>query len=281
MAERIAAAGWMSDVTKAQARRKLNAIMHKIGYPDVWRDYGALTIDPKLSAAENVGRAVAFEARRQLAQIGKPVDRTEWDDAPRERLLQPAPTDSFPGRDPPAPHVVPPTTSFEHGGRMGSDTRSRTASTTRVAIRAEGNLKSGGRLRTIAISRAGACVWSSTTPRGRGYYARERTLTLGENIADIGGLTIAYHAWKRSLKGKPEPATVDGLTPDQRFFIGYAQVWRSKTRPEALRTQVLTNPHSPAQWRVNGAVADMPEFHRAFGCEEEDESKNAERATIG
>ena len=94
-------------------------------------------------------------------------------------------------------------------------------------------------------------------------------LTLGENIADIGGLTVAYYAWKRSLKGKPAPV-IDGLTGEQRFFMGHAQGWRRKMRPELMRTVTLTDPHSPAQWRVNGPLSVMPEFAEAFHCKDGD-----------
>jgi len=91
-------------------------------------------------------------------------------------------------------------------------------------------------------------------------------LTLGENLADLGGLKIAYKAYQRTLKGKPAPAKIDGFTGDQRFFLSWAQVWRQLQRPEALRTQILTNPHAPGVWRVNGPLSNMPEFAKAFGC---------------
>jgi putative endopeptidase len=91
-------------------------------------------------------------------------------------------------------------------------------------------------------------------------------LTLGENIADLGGLTVAYYAFEKSLEGKPRPANIDGFTPEQRFFIAFAQSWRAKIRPELLRTTTRTDPHSPAFWRVNGVVVNMPEFQKAFGC---------------
>jgi putative endopeptidase len=91
-------------------------------------------------------------------------------------------------------------------------------------------------------------------------------LTLGENIADLGGLTIAYAALQKSLAGKPRPPRIDGFTPEQRFFLSWAQVWRESSRPEAARVQVNTNPHAPAQWRVNGPLSNMPEFATAFGC---------------
>ena len=91
-------------------------------------------------------------------------------------------------------------------------------------------------------------------------------LTLGENIADLGGLLIAYGAYRRSLEGKPEPAPIDGLTGDQRFFLGWAQIWRSSFRPEFARMLVTVDPHAPARFRVNGPLSNMPEFARAFGC---------------
>jgi predicted metalloendopeptidase len=279
----------MSAVTKAQARRKLNAIMQKIGYPDVWRDYGTLTIDPSLSAAENLRRAAAFEAHRQLTQIGKPVDRAEWGMTPATVNAYYNPQINeivFPAGILQPPFFVPTDDEASNYGAIGMvigheithgfDDEGR-------QYDAEGNLKSwwtpeddksfNERARAVVEQYNGYIGVDTLHVNGQ--------LTLGENIADIGGLVIAYHAWKLSLKGKPEPQTVNGLTPDQRFFIGYAQSWRSKVRPEALRTQVLTNPHSPAEWRVNGAVADMPEFHRAFGCEAEAAAVKArKRATI-
>jgi predicted metalloendopeptidase len=91
-------------------------------------------------------------------------------------------------------------------------------------------------------------------------------LTLGENIADLGGLVVAWDAWKRASAGRPAQATIDGYTPEQRFFMGYAQSWREKTRPERLRVLAITDPHAPEHWRVNGPVANMPEFARAFRC---------------
>ncbi|HSU26599.1 MAG TPA: M13-type metalloendopeptidase, partial [Pyrinomonadaceae bacterium] len=91
-------------------------------------------------------------------------------------------------------------------------------------------------------------------------------LTLGENIADLGGLVIAYDAFERSLQGKPRPANIDGLTPEQRFFLSYAVGWMVKQRPESVRTQVLGNPHALAEWRVLGPLSNMPEFAKAFGC---------------
>ncbi len=91
-------------------------------------------------------------------------------------------------------------------------------------------------------------------------------LTLGENIADLGGLTVAFAAFQKSMAGKPRPANIDGFTPEQRFFLSWAQVWRESSRPEAVRMQVNTNPHAPAQWRVNGPLSNMPEFARAFSC---------------
>ena len=91
-------------------------------------------------------------------------------------------------------------------------------------------------------------------------------LTLGEDIADIGGLTLAYYAWQKSLAGKPAPAVIDGFTPEQRFFLSFAQSWRFKMRPELTRMAALSDPHSPAAWRVNGTVSNMPEFAQAFGC---------------
>jgi predicted metalloendopeptidase len=289
MAERIAAAGWMSDATKRQARRKLDAILLKIGYPDVWRDYGPLQIDPASSASEDLTRAEAFETHRKLAQIGKPVDRTEWGMTPAtvNAYYNPQVNEIvFPAGILQPPFFVPSDDGASNYGAIGAvigheithgfDDEGR-------QYDAEGNLKSWWTPEDDRHFKARA---DAVVQQYNGYVAVDTLhvngqLTLGENIADIGGLTIAYHAWKLSLRGKPEPPTIGGFTPDQRFFIAFAQSWRSKVRPEALRTQVLTNPHSPAPWRANGAVEDMPEFHRAFGCAEDaSTSTSKKRETI-
>ena len=273
-AERINAAPWMSAETKAQALKKLNAILKKIGYPDTWRDYTALNIDPKAPIATNLANARAFETKRRLDQIGKPVDRTEWGMTPPtvnayynpsvNEIVFPAGILQPPQFDPAVDDAVnygaigmvighEITHGFDDQGRqfdaVGNLTDWWTADDAK-------NFKE--RAQKVVDEYNGFVAIDTLHVNGQ--------LTLGENIADLGGLTIAYHAWERSLKGKPHPKPIDGFTAEQRFFLGYSQAWRRKVRDESLRTQVLTDPHSPAIFRVNGPIQNMKEFQDAFHC---------------
>jgi putative endopeptidase len=275
--ERIAARPWMSEATKQQAIRKLDAITNKIGYPDQWRDYSALEIDPKLSAIDNLRNAQTFEQRRQLAKIGKPVDRTEW-------LMSPPTVNAY--YNPPFNEIVFPAGILQpprfdpqaddaanygaigmvigHELTHGFDDEGR-------QYDADGNLVDWW---TPEDAQAFTALADKVVAQYNGYAAVDTLkvngkLTLGENIADIGGLVIAYHAWKRSLGGKPA-AVIDGLTGEQRFFLGHAQGWRNKWRAEITRLVVLSDPHAPPLWRVNGPLSVIPEFHQAFGCKQGD-----------
>jgi len=270
---RIQSRPWMSAETKRQATAKLDAIIPKIGYPDRWRDYTALNVDPKLAGIENLARAQRFETQRQLGQIGKPVDRGEWRmtpptvnayySPPLNEIVFPAGILQPPQFDPKADDAV----NYGAIGMVighelthGFDDQGR-------KFDAKGNLidwwtvedgKHFEREAQKVVDQYGSYVGVDTMRiNGR--------LTLGENIADIGGLTLAFDAWKLSLGGKPAPV-IDGFTGEQRFFLSYAQSWRRKVRDEQLRTMILTDPHSPATWRVIGAVSVNPEFAKAFGC---------------
>ena len=271
--KRIESRPWMSPATKQQAMTKLDAIVQKIGYPDRWRDFAALQIDPQESGVENLKRTQRFETRRQLAMIDQPVDRTEWRmtpptvnayySPPMNEIVFPAGILQPPQFDPKADdaanygaigmvigHEL--THGFDDQGRK-FDARGNLVDwwTAEDAKHFEGEAQK-------VVDQYGAYVGVDTMRiNGR--------LTLGENIADIGGLTLAFDAWKLSLKGKPAPV-IGGFTGEQRFFLSYAQAWRRKVRPEQLRTMILTDPHSPAKWRVIGALSDNPEFAKAFGC---------------
>lgn len=272
-AERIATRTWMSAVTKEQARKKLDAIMEKLGYPDEWRNYEKLEIDPAKPAIVNLIAAQQFEAVRQLQMIGSPPDRTEWGmSAPTvnayynpsfNEIVFPAGILQPPQFDPNVDDAV----NYGAIGMVighelthGFDDEGR-------KYDADGNLKDWWlpedasqfeKLADKVVKQYDAYIGVDTLHvNGK--------LTLGENLADLGGLTMAYHAYQRSLKGKPAPV-IDGWTGDQRFFLGYAQAWRRKYRPETTRQQVLTDPHSPAEWRVKGPVSNMTEFRKTFGC---------------
>ena len=272
LGDRIAALDWMSDSTKAQARAKLKAFGEKIGYPDHWRDYSKLKLEPGPFPGM-VDRASDFESRRRLAQIGKSVDRLEWRMTPPtvNAYYNPSNNDiNFPAGILQSPFYDPNADDAVNYGGIGAvighemthgfDDQGR-------KFDAQGNLRdwwTGEDARRYK-SRSDRIVDQFNGYVGVDTMHVNGKLTLGENTADLGGLAVAYHALEHALEGKPRPL-IDGFTPEQRFFLSYANVWRAKYRPEALRMQIATNPHSPAQWRVNGPLSNLPEFAQAWGC---------------
>ena len=273
MRDRLNALTWMSDSTRAQALKKLDAVSPKIGYPDKWRDYSKLVL-VRGPYVTNYLAAQRFETDRQLAQVGKPVDRTEWRMTPPtynayynpafNEIVFPAGILQPPLFDPTADDAVnygATGATIGHELTHGFDDQGR-------YFDAVGNLRNWWTTQdsTQYEKRAQLVV-----DQYNGYIAVDTfhvngRLTLGENIADIAGLTIAYDAWRRSLAGKPEPAPIDGFTAKQRFFIAYAVSWREKVRAETERTWAVSNPHSSVRWRVNGVVGHVPAFAEAFGC---------------
>jgi putative endopeptidase len=274
--ERLATLDWMSPQTREQALRKLDAIAVKIGYPSKWRDYSGLAISHDVYA-RNVMDANAFLTRFDLAKIGKPVDRTEWDMTPPtvnayynpslNEIVFPAGILQPPFFDPKADDAVNYGAIgmvIGHEMTHGFDDQGR-------KFDAAGNLRDWWlpqderaykeRAAELVKQYSGYVALDTLTVNGQ--------LTLGENIADLGGLRIAYLALQKALGDKPVKK-IDGYTPEQRFFLAYAQIWRGMMRPEALRLQVLTNPHSPARFRVEGPLYNMPEFIKAFGATPEE-----------
>jgi putative endopeptidase len=274
--DRIAGLEWMSDSTRTRALAKLQAFGNKIGYPDKWRDYTALKLT-RGSFITNRWRAVDFETRRTLAKIGLPFDRTDW------RFTVPTVNASYsPNGNEitfPAGILQPPFFNAEaddavnYGGigtvighemTHGFDDQGR-------QFDLDGNLKDWWTAEDAARFKERANKVADQYDR---YVAVDDLhvngrLTLGENLADLGGVAIAYAALERSLESKPRPL-IDGFTPEQRFFLSFAQLWRRKSRPEATRRQVLTDPHSPGHFRVIGPLSNLPEFAQAFGCKEGD-----------
>jgi putative endopeptidase len=271
--ERIEKLDWMGPDTKAQALRKLAAFGVKVGYPDKWRDYSALTIT-RASYAENLLRVQKFEAARNLAKLGKPIDRTEWGmttptvnayySPTMNEIVFPAGILQPPFFDPKADDA------FNYGGigavighEMGhgfDDSGSQ--------FDGDGNLKNWWTEADRAAYKAHTDLLVKEFDLFEalpGEHVNGR-LTLGENIGDLGGLTIAYTAMEKALAGRPRPAPIDGFTPEQRFFLSWAQIWRQAIRPEAQRVRLATDPHSPGQFRVDGPLGNMPEFFKAFGC---------------
>jgi len=269
---RIGALDWMDEGTKKAAYAKLDTLVPKIGYPDQWRDYSALTIR-RDAYFDNVRAAAEFEAKRQFAKIGKPVDRTEWGMLPQTVNAYYNPLQNeivFP-----AAQLLPPyfdakaDDAINYGG-IGSvighemlhgfdDEGSR--------FDAQGNLRDwwtkDDRKKFDARTDKLVQQFNAYVPIDDLHINGK--LTLGENIADLGGLQVAWDAFKIATKGQPEEKR-DGFTPAQRFFLSFAQIWRTQQRPEALRLQVQSNEHAPAKYRVNGPVSNLPEFAGAFAC---------------
>jgi putative endopeptidase len=264
---------WMGPETRAQATAKLAAFALKIGYTDKWRDYAALQVDRR-SYAENQLRGAQFDFVRRLNKIGKPVDRTEWGMTPptvnaynnssMNEIVFPAGIMQPPFYDPKADDAVnyggmgavighEITHGFDdHGSKFDS----------------KGNLKDWWSPDDLKNFKArAACV----SDQFDGYVVdgdlhENGKLVLGESIADLGGLTIAYAAYEKSLAGKPRPPEKDGFTPEQRFFLGWAQVWGANQRLEYSRLMANTNPHPLPRFRGNGPLSNMAEFAKAFGC---------------
>ncbi|HET7225940.1 MAG TPA: M13 family metallopeptidase [Candidatus Eisenbacteria bacterium] len=275
---RLGTLAWMSDSTKQAAIRKLAAFDNKIGYPDHWRDYSALTLDRNSPYYANVIRAEAFEWRRELHKIGRPVDRTEWGMTPPTVNAYYNPTVNeivFPAGILQPPYYDPLADDAYNYGSMGGTIGHEMTHGFDDSGRqfdARGNLKDWWTPSDAEHYKAQA---QRVVDEYNGFVAVDTfhvngRLTLGENIADLGGLVVAWDAWQRARVGKPPQPVIDGYTPEQRFFLGYAQSWREKTRPERARVLAVTDPHSPEKWRVNGVVMNMPEFARAFGCKQGD-----------
>jgi putative endopeptidase len=272
--DRLAAVDWMDEPTRAAAITKLDALGVKVGYPDKWKDYSQLRID-RGPYVLNVFRAQEFNVRRDLRKIGHPVDRTEWQMTPptvnayydpnMNEIVFPAGILQSPFFDAKADDAV------NYGGigaiighemTHGFDDEGR-------QFDLHGNLTdwwspaSAARFKALAagiISQFNAYVVEP------GLHVNGE-LTQGENIADLGGVKIAYAALEKALAGKPR-TKIGGFTPEQRFFLSFATVWRENNRPESLRLQVNTDPHSPPRFRADGPLSNLPEFARAFNVPE-------------
>ncbi len=267
---------WMSDTTKQQAYKKLNTIVNNIGYPDTWRDYSSVVIE-RNDYPGNTRRAAAFEVHRILQKIDKPTDRKDWSMTP--------PTVNAYYRPPmndinfPAGILQPPFYSIEmddavnYGGigvvighelTHGFDDQGR-------KYDAEGNFKDWWTPQdTKEFEQRAKCTadeYSSflAVKDDKGEVKLNGKLTLGENTADNGGLKLAYMALTEIIGNTPVKA-IDGYTPQQRFFLAYGQIWCQNVTDQEARKRALTDPHSPGEWRVNGAVQNSAAFEQAFGC---------------
>jgi putative endopeptidase len=277
---------WMSPATKQQALAKLHGMANKIGYPDKWRDYSKLEI-VRGDELGNVERARKFEFNRQLAKIGKPVDRGEWGMTPPTvnayydpqmndinfpaGVLQPP---AFDRKSDAAPNYGDTGGTIGHELTHGFDDEGR-------QFDAQGNLRDWWtaddgkefvkRATCISEQYSNYTIIDDIKINGK--------LTLGEDVADLGGLILAYMAWKDDTKGQTlDP--IDGLTPDQRFFVGYGQSWCGQTRDETKRLRATVDPHSPEKYRTNGVVSNMPQFQEAFHCKAGSPMVNQNRCSV-
>ena len=273
--ERINAVDWMGADTKAAAVKKLGMLGVKIGYPDKWRDYSALEIKTQPYVL-NALACRAFEFRRRLDRIGHPVDPNEWDMTPptvnayydpnRNEVVFPAGILQPPNFDLKADDAA----NYGNTGATIGHEMTHGFDDQGHQYDGEGNLKNWwtdeDQKHFEERGKKIVAQFNEFEPQPGLHVNGE--LTEGENIADLGGLKIAYAAFQKARERQPadeRDKTVDGLTPDQRFFVSYAQSWRGIKRPEAVKLQVLSNPHSPESYRVNGPVANLPEFAEAFG----------------
>ncbi|HUM10834.1 MAG TPA: M13 family metallopeptidase [Myxococcaceae bacterium] len=272
MEEDLRTLEWMSPPTRARAVEKLAAMANKIGYPDRWRDYSSIRL-ARDDFHGNVTRAMQFEAARLLGRIGKPVDRGEWEMTPQtvNAYYSPSMNDmNFPAGvlQPPLydPKMDAAPGYGNTGGTIGHELTHGFDDEGRQ-YDAKGNLKDWWTKQDAdEFNRRSACV----SDQYSSYIAVDDVhvngkLTLGEDVADLGGAVLAYRAW-RTATAAQRLAPVDGLTPDQRFFVGYAQWTCANVRPQIARLRARTDPHSPPRYRVNGLVVNMPEFGQAFSC---------------
>jgi putative endopeptidase len=270
--EDLSTISWMSDETRQKATAKLDAYMQKIGYPDKWRNYEALDVT-RGAYIENVHRSSEFEIKYNLGKVGRPVDRTEWGMTPptvnayynpsMNEIVFPAGIMQPPFFDPQADDAI------NYGGMGAVIGHEMTHGFDDQGARfdASGNLLNwwtptdfkNFRSRTDCVVNQfnGFEVEPGLFEQGK--------LVVGESVADLGGLTIAYRAFEKSQAGKPKKL-IDGFTPEQRFFLAWAQVWAGNIRPEEARNRVKTDPHPLSRFRVNGPLSNMPEFAAAYSC---------------
>jgi putative endopeptidase len=279
---------WMSPETKAKALDKLGKFTPKIGYPDKWRDYSALTIK-RDGLFENIGRITKFSRDIELAKIGKPVDKTEW-------LMTPQTVNAYyhPIQNEivfPAAILQPPFFDLEadiaaNYGGIGAVIGHEIGH----GFDDQGSKYDGdGALnnwwsdsdRAAFEERTKALIsqYDALIPEEAPDVNVNGALTIGENIGDLGGLTIAYKAYQISLQGKPSPV-VDGMSGEKRLMLSWAQIWRAKVRPEEMRRRIATDPHSPAEFRCNQILKNFTPFYEEFGVTENDALWLAEQSRV-
>jgi predicted metalloendopeptidase len=273
MREQLEQSTWMAPETKKAAILKLNTLSVKIGYPEQWRDYSALRIG-RGTYFENIRAAWAHGQRYEIARIGKPVNRTDWAMTPptvnaysnstKVEVVFPAGILQAPFFDLQADDAA----NYGAIGAVIGHEMGHQFDDGGSKFDATGALKNWWTEddRTKFETRTGCVVEQfNTLDVGEGLRHNGKQV-LGEALGDLGGVTLAYKAYRHSLAGKPEPAVMEGFTADQRFFIAFARVWGTQYRAEAMRLQLNTNNHPLSQYRAIGTLQNIPEFHRAFQC---------------
>jgi endothelin-converting enzyme/putative endopeptidase len=266
---------WMDAPTKARAREKLAAIANQVGYPDAWRDYGPLKVSRE-SYFRNVLAASRFETNRQLDKVGKPLDRSDWLMTPP--MVNAYYKPSLNGMVFPAGILQPPffnkaapeTVNYGAIGMVVGHELTHGFDDEGRKYDAKGNLTDWWTPEVgKEFDRRAQCVVRqfSAYESLPGVHLNGE-LTLGENIADLGGLKLAHVAMRAALEGREPPPALEGFDAEQQFFVGYAQSWCAKYRDENLRLRAVTDPHSPAKQRVNGPLSNLPDFAAAFRCAE-------------
>jgi putative endopeptidase len=279
---RIEKLDWMSPETKKRAIAKLDAFTKKIGYPDKWKKYDDVVID-KGTYYKNIQSVERHNFKEMVSKLGKPVDKTEWGMTPPtvnayynpafNEIVFPAGILQFPFFDKDADDAI----NYGAIGAVIGHEMTHGFDDQGSQYDKDGNLKDWwtmedktkfkAKVKVVVDQYDKYVVLNNVHVNG--------SLTTGENMADIGGLAIAYQAFKNTEQGKSDKL-IDGYTPDQRFFLAFGQVWRIKNRDETMRMRINTDPHSPEMFRVNGPLSNMPEFYKAFNVKPGDKLYRAE-----
>ncbi|MEN8123983.1 MAG: M13 family metallopeptidase [Bacteroidota bacterium] len=276
--DRVTQLDWMSDETKVKATEKLKAFTYKIGYPEKWKDYSTIDIKPN-TVIENIYAVNRWKAQENLSRLGKPVDKTEWGMTPQTVNAYYNPVNNevvFPAGILQPPFYSPDTDVAINYGAIGGvighefthgfdDSGSK--------YDKNGNLNNWwtktDREKFDAKTKIVVEQFDKYEPLPDVFV--QGKLTLGENIADLGGLTLGYYALQKYYDKNGGRKNIAGFTPEQRFYLGWAQVWASNTRPEYVKQQVTTDPHSPSQYRVNGPMSNLDEFRKAWDAKNGDQ----------
>lgn len=290
-ADRIRNLPWMSDSTKKMALTKLSTITVKIGYPDTWRDYSQLKVEKSPERASyyaNAAEASRFAVKREVSKLGKPVDRKEWQMSPQtvnayynplfNEIVFPAAILQPPFYNYKADEAV----NYGGVGAVIGHEISHGFDDSGSQFDSEGNMKNwwSEEDRTSFQARGDALAAQFDLYEPLPGVKVQGKFTLGENIGDLGGVTAAYDGLQRYYREHGRPAPIGGLTPEQRFFLSWATIWRTKYRDETLRTQVYTDPHAPGMYRGNGPVSNLPQFYDAFGVKPGDKLYREEKDRV-